>query len=1014
MLTRINSLPRCLFALAAFALLGGALQAQTMQVAGKVVDENNEGVIGATVRVKGGTTGVITDFDGAFSLQVNPTDSLHISYVGYDDIYIGINGRSYIDINLVVSNDLLEEVVVIGYGTTKSKNFTGSVDVVKINESPIADMGLTNVTDLLRGRMSGVIMSSGSGMVGESSSIQIRGKKSISSTSEEPLIILNGVIFSGSLDDIDPNSIESVSALKDATSLAAYGSKAANGVIMVTTKKGVVGKPVINFSTSHSFSGTTYKQKFLDGEGYIRYRNAKAGNSDLTDTSWMTAIERKNYDAGQETDWYDLCTRTGYDQTYSLNVSGASEQANYYIGGSHSDMSGMVKGNDFVRNNLNINITTNIAKWFKVGGNMNFTTSKKDGVSANVYNANQSPYGDPYLPDGRWRKFVEGGDVTATNPLWSTYNGVDNESNRTNFVIGGFASFDIPQVPGLNFRVNASYTKINSTQRHFEHESSSPTLLVDDIEGVGYAPEYQNLANANGYSNESKQTNWVMDYILSYAHTFGDNDISASLVYTRDSHRIISEHYEGSNFQQAGNTILGWYGLANAANKNFTSPTYLLHNDVGYLGRIMYAYKGRYHANFSLRRDGSSVFGSKNKWGNFPAVGLAWTMTGEKWMQDIKWLDNLKVKASWGKNGAQTLAPYGSLTKISVANDGGISYYPNGVIAWGQAISTLGNPELAWQTTTSWGGGFEADMLKRRLHFELNLYSSKTTDQIFDRTIPIMTAGISTQKATMGQVDNKGIEINASSTNIKGKNFSWTSDYTFTLNRNKLVELYDDGQDDLTNQLFIGEPLSAIYGYRNDGIFQDGPNAGTPIFITASGEQTANPSSEDRTILGYRDENFRITWSNTFKYKDFQLYFLLSGIFGGGNYGLANNTSNYQTYATLNRCNAFDVEFWTPDNHSNKAPSPSYANGNGHYQVFDSYGHVRLQNVSLSYNLTKLAKAWGFANCRVAISGQNLFFFAPNWEGSDPESMTTNSAQGIPIHTLGLPRTFTMSFNITY
>lgn len=997
-------------------LTTGNASAQSANVSGNVVDENKEGVIGATIKIAGASTvGTITDLDGNFTIKANPGDTLVISYIGYDDRKVVYDGHGNLKISLKPSEKILDEVVVIGYGTTKAKNFTGSVDVVKMEDSPIADMGLTSANDMLRNRMSGVIFGSESGTVGSSSSIQIRGQKSIKSTSEEPLIILNGVIFSGKLDDIDPSSIESVSALKDATSLAAYGSKAANGVIMVTTKKGKEGKPLINFSTSQEFSSPTYSPKYLDGEGYIRYRNAKVGNADLTNTSWMSTIEKQNYADGKTTDWVDLCLRTGYTQTYNLNVSGASKNTNYYIGGNHADMKGITKGNHFKRNNLTMNLTTNVADWLKVGTNVNYTDAKNYGVPAALDVAFQSPYGSAYLPDGRWRKFVEGGDFTAFNPLWDTYNGIDFENKRSNFVIGGFASIDIPWIEGLNYRINASYTKQDIQERRFAHESNFPTMLTDDIEGLGYTPEYYDLSSANGYSTSSKQTSWVIDNILSYAHSFGQHDISASLVYTRDYDRLVGEHYEGSDFSSAGNTILGWYGLGNASNKTFKSPTYTLHTDVGYLGRIIYAYKSTYHANFSLRRDGSSVFGSKKKWGNFPAVGLAWTISNEKWMKRFTWLDNLKLKLSWGKNGAQTLEPYGSLTKISVANDGAIPYYYGGTVHWGQKISSLGNPELGWQTTQSWNGGFEADLFKRRLHFEINLYDSRTTNQIFDRQIPIMTAGIATQKATMGRVDNKGVEINANSVNVKNKNLTWTSDLTFSLNRNKLVDLYGDGKDDITSNLFIGKSLGAIYGYRTDGIFQSGENAGTPIFLTADGQQTANPSPNDRVILGYKPESFRMSLGNTIKWKNFQFYVLFSGIFSGGGYGKADNTKAYMTYFTQNRCNALDIPFWTVDNPSNKYPSPSYSNPGYHYHVFENITQIRLQDISLSYNITPLVAKWGFHNAKVAISGRNLFYIAPGWAMGDPAATSVDRINsGIPTYTLGLPRTLTLSISLTY
>ena len=333
-----------------------------VQVTGKVIDNAGEPLIGVSILEKGTTNGVVTDLDGNYSLSVGQGATLVFSYVGYVTQEKAVTGGT-LNVTLQEDVETLDEVVVIGYGTVKAKNFTGSVDAVNLGNSPVANLSLTSSADLLRGRLSGVIMGAESGEVGTSSSIMIRGKKSINSTSEEPLIILNGVIFSGELNDIDPTTIESVSVLKDATSLAAYGSKAAQGVIMVTTKKGKEGKPQISFSTSHQFSTPTYRPKYLSGKEYIVYRNVKNGNPDLTDTSFMTPFELENYNKGKETDWYDIATRTGYTQTYNASISGAGERFNYYVSVGHSDMKGMTVGNHFARNAMNMNTSSKITDW---------------------------------------------------------------------------------------------------------------------------------------------------------------------------------------------------------------------------------------------------------------------------------------------------------------------------------------------------------------------------------------------------------------------------------------------------------------------------------------------------------------------------------------------------------------------------------------------------------------------------------------------------------------------------
>ena len=975
--------------------------AQNRIVKGVVLDDTDQGVIGAAVMIKGTTTGVATDIDGKFELMCAPTDVLVISSVGYDEVEVTVGNQTDITVRLNISSELLDDVVVIGYGTTRAKNFTGSVDVMKTADSPVADLGLSNVSDMIRGRMSGVVMGAESATVGGNASVRVRGRRSINSTSSSPLLVVNGVIFTGNLEDIDQNSIESISVLKDATSLAAYGSKAANGVIMITLKKGQEGKPMINFSTSHQFSTRSYKQKFLSPEGYIAYMNARKGLDDLTDTSWMNFLEKANYQAGKTTDWYDLVTRMGYTQNYNLSFSGRTQNSNYYVALGRSAQDGLTVGNEFTRNNASMNLSTNVTKSIEIGANMAFTNSFDDSVAASTSFKN-SPYMEPYLPDGKTlRYYVEGVNASSTNPLWTE--GREKDNRRFNLNLGGYVSINIPWIEGLNFRTNASYTKVQSKNYSFTHENNVVALLTNDLEGKGQSPEYYNLSGASGSISSSLSENWVLDAILSYSRAFGQHYVNTSLVYTRDSAESTSESISGQGFNEAGNTLTGWYGLGNADTKVVSNPTYSLHTDVGYLARVIYSFKDTYHFNASVRRDGSSVFGSEHKWGIFPAFGAAWTVTNEEFMKGLDWLDFLKLKLSWGKNGAQTLSPYGTLSTIAVAKGGQIPNYYGGTTHWGQKLATLGNPTLAWQTTTSWNGGFEADFVKGRIHVDVNAYISKTTDQIFDRNIPVMTAGITTQKATMGRVDNKGVEINFNTVPVKTAALTWNSDFVFTLNRNKIVDLYGDGQDDVTSSLFIGHPINTIYGYRHDGIYQDGTYAGQPIFLTASGEQTPNPSPDDRVIIGSTDENFRLSWANTFRYGNWQLYFLFQGIFSGGGYGLANNTFAYSTYDTTAACTAFDIPFWTKQNPSDTYPKPNYSDSK--YQVYNPYGHVRLQDLSLSYNLSKVANLIGVRTARFTLSGRNLFYIAPKWKMSDPENRSGNG--------IGIPRAVTLGLNIT-
>lgn len=995
-----------------FAFGAAALAQGSITVSGVVSDASNEPLIGVAVLVQGTTTGTVTDVDGTYSLRVPADAILEFSSIGYVTAVVPVEGKTKIDVALEEDNKLLDESVVIGYGTTTRKNFTGSVTNVKMTDSPIMNTSTSNAFSLLDGVVSGVKFSK-SGEAGSSPSMQVRGQKSISSGSTAPLIVLNGVIFTGGMNDIDPNSIESMSVLKDATSLAAYGSKAANGVIMVTTKKGNQGKPMVNFSTSVALSRPDYRPEMRDAAGYIELMNTRRMANDPSD--WMPTLAMQRYKDNNPMDWYNYITRTGVNQNYSLNVSGATDRINYYVGAGYLNNKNFIVGDQFDRFSTNVRLSAKINDYVTIGFNSNQSRNRNDGVRPDYGAAvTTSPFNEPFLPDGRLRLYVDGVETTTTNPLWNTLSGsVDHENRRVSNVTGGEIEVKFPWVPGLSFKVTGSYTTNNSTTRHFVHETNFANISLGD-EAYTTAAQDAYLSKANGYINESKRTSWVLDNILTYTLDKGDHYVNATLVYTRDSQKVDGHQATGTDFSAVGNTTLGFYGLNLAASQKFSNISYSLHNDVGYLARAMYAYRNTYHFNASVRRDGSSVFGADKKWGVFPAVGLAWTASNEEFIKKIKGLDYLKLKASWGVNGNQSLEPYGTLSTLNVGQSGGIASFFDGNVAWGQSVAALGNTALGWEQTESFNYGFEADFLKSRVHLEVDAYNSKTTNQIFTRNVPVMGSGITSQRATMGRVDNWGIEAVLQTKNIEKRDFRWTTRISFTMNRNKLVELYGDGEDDITNSLFLGKSLGAIYGYKWIGIVQEtdtdymaanGAKPGDAMYENIDGSPDGKITADDRTILGYGKDNFRMSMQNTFSYRNWQLYVLVNGTFGGNGYGLAGNKMSYLTYEGYANRNTLAHPFWTPENPSNIYPSYTYSDDR--FLGLQSFGFVRLQEANLSYSFSRdLVSKIGISALRFYISGSNLWFFAPYWVGSDPEIRSYSSAQ--------LPRTVTFGASITF
>ena len=989
--------------------VGVASAQQNVTVSGTVVDENGQPVIGAAIMVKGTLQGAVTDENGMYSIETRSDATLEFSSIGYTTQEIEVNGRNRIDVTLAEDTTELDATVVVAYGEVRARDFTGAVQQVKVADSPQALMGFTNPTEILRGNVPGMQVDAPRG-VGAAGSMLVRGRKSLGSTSNEPLLVVDGMIYKGDMTNIDPNNIESMQILKDASSLAAYGSQAAQGVIMITTKKGLVGKPTIEFSTTQSFNTPTYVQKYFDAEGYVKLRNARVENYDnLMDTAFMSDIEKKNWNGGnnpKETNWFDLATQTGHTQNYNARISGGSDSFNYSVSFGRSYQQGVQVGNNFARTNLNTRLSAKINKYIEAGLSMDWSATGSTGATAGG-DYRVSPLGSPYFDNtGKMRKFPSGDDTTTTNPLWGTdeNSGYEREMEGDRTTYNGNITIRAPWIEGLSYKLNVSYGKNKMSTKTFMHELYYPAMGSGNNED-----DYTlyDLASANGSVMNNRNINWVIDNIITYATTLGKHSINSSLVYTRDSDMSESFSEAGNNFAEFGNTLLGWYGLNQAGTRTVNAGTYTLHNDIGYLARVMYGYDARYSITASFRRDGSSVFGSKRKWGNFPALGLAWTVSNEPFMKGVSSVDDLKLKASWGINGSQTLSPYGTLSTISLGRAGyGIST-GDGVI-YSQSVSALGNPNLGWQKTESYNAGVEATLFGRKVNLDANAYYSKTTDQIMNRTIPIMGAGISTQKATMGQVDNWGLEAVVNTTNVRTRDFSWTSQFTFNLNRNKLVKIWGgDEEDDLDAGYFIGKSLDVIWWYDQVGIVQEDGTGSLKTQKAGWGDiidqdQNGKLDNNDKVFLGNAKENFRLTMANTFNYKNWQLYFNFTGTFGGNGYALGNNTYAYLTHYGFAYANAVEMPYWTPANKNPEYPSASMNDQEKTWRVYNSYANVRLQNLNLSYNITPLVKGWGINSARIYASGSNLFFIAPKWRLGDPEARSRTGSFLMRTYTIGL------------
>ncbi len=996
---------------------------QQKKITGTVTDsQTGEGLPGVNVIIEGSTIGTTTDIDGKYSLDF-PQESavLVFSYVGYISEKIPYAGQAVMDVKMIADITNLEEVIVVGYGTANRKEFTGSVSSLKMENSAVSLAPNLNALESLKGNIAGLNIGATNTAGGEPA-MDIRGQNSIGGNND-PLIVLDGVIYLGSLNDINPNDIASYDILKDAVSAAVYGSRSANGVIAITTKKGSSEKPMITFSALSGIQTWQNKPEMMKGEEWIKVVNARNKYAEGT-TTWMKAGELANLAANKETVWLDEVTRQGVIQDYQMAVSGATKLTNYYLSTSYNKNKGIVVGDDFDRLSILAKVKTNITKWLEVGVDGGFSQRDYSGFAANIGEAQtMSPYGVMYRDDqGNLEKYPY--TQSAINPLWGVDDGTrSNLDKRNNFRLNTYAYIQIPWVKGLSYRLNYLTNLDKNQSGNFYNEN----YYIKEGEGLARysaATVAGFLSSANGNVDNNSTYSYVFDNIVNYKNSFGKHKIDVTLVATRDYRKYEQENSTGSDFSANGNTVLGLYGLHKA-----TVQKVIMNIDeranIGYLGRLNYSFNDKYFFTSSYRRDGASVFGANKKWADFYAAGLAWRISGEEFMKNITFLNDLKLKFSWGQNGNQGIGPYGTLSTVANGATGGYRYeFSNspGIIRYGLLQDALGNPELGWESTESWNTGFESSWFNNRLQADLDVYFSKTTDQIFTRNIPVMT-GFKTVKTSMGQIDNSGIELTIRSVNVRTTDWNWSSWVTFWRNRNKLAKLYGedingDGKedDDIASSLFIGKSLGAIYGYEQDGIVQETDTE----YITLTGAAPGSPkykdidgvpgiTSADRKILGYNKENFRLNLSNSVSYKNFELYTMVTGTFGGNNYYLKSNTNAYMTSGTGRfNDNMTSKPYWTPESKSNEYPSAYFA-GDGRFLGLQSRGFVRIQDISLAYTFQQnLLKKLRLSTLKVYVSAKNVATFT-NWVGGDPETGTTVRENTFPV-----PSTYSIGANLSF
>ena len=873
--------------------IGSSTAQNIKHVTGQVEDEMKFTLPGVNVINLKTKAGTITDIDGNFSIEAQKGESIQFTYIGMINKTILVTKAHMGKIVLEEDAIGLDEVVAIGYGTSTKKDLTGAVASIKLEDSPIMTMPNTNVLESLKGSLPGINISM-SKEAGGTPGFSIRGQNSIKAKTT-PLLVVDGII-GGDFAQLNPQDIASIDILKDASSTAVYGSRAANGVILVTTKRGKTEKPQFNFNMNYGIQSWTRKPKLMNGEQYIKLRQdwARAGGATGVDLKPEFLLKPKEYDAykaGSEIDWYDQTTQDAPTQSYQMSVSGASDFFNYYVSANHLDQQGLMVGDSFSRTSILAKMEANLTDWIKAGVNISGNMRDYSGVAPSMYAATYvGPYGFMNSTFDGFESQLErfpGGNTSWSNPLWETH-GVDDKDIRYGASTKGFLDIRLPWVKGLSWRLNGAYN-INQTQeaRFYHEERYVNTLKESDM-----LDPTQFLKNANGYSKNSNSRSWLMNQIVNYNHAFGKHRIDLTFMSERQRSHSDGAKTNASDFEQAGTTVLGYNSLElGNPTKRGVDTWKGQTSQLAYMARANYVWNSRYHASASFRRDGYSAFAEGHKYGNFMSAALAWTVSEESFMKELDNLSYLKLRLSYGENGNPSIDRYSTFPKVG-----------SGSYIFGQTLqntlyqSSLANKSLGWERTKAFNIGLDFGVLNDRLTGNIEYYNSKTNDLLVERRLP-STSGYGKILDNMGEVANWGVELGLHSRNIETKNFQWNTNFTFWLNRNTINSLYgidgdNDGveDDDLSNGWFIGKSLGAVYHYTTDGVVQESDTEYMEKYNMAAGDmkivdlnKDGKIDSDDKSIIGYTKPNFNMNMSNTLTYRNMQLYFSLDYIAGGGN-----------------------------------------------------------------------------------------------------------------------------------
>lgn len=955
-----------------FILLGNFLIAQPVNLRGTVTSKaDGSALSGVSISIEGTTRGTFSDNSGTFSIDVNPGENVLFSFIGYRSQKIKYQGQKDISIVLEVEEQLMDEVVVIGYGTKRRSDIVGSVSTVKSSE--LLTSPTSNLQSLLTGKVPGMYVTVGSARPGGSSNITIRGLNSLKG-STEPLYVVDGIPVT-SINEINSDDIETISVLKDASSQAIYGARASNGVILITTKRGTDTKGKINVNINSQFSIQNVRPNFklFNADEYLQLRReayrgdlANAGNGWIgefpPDDQIFTTLEMENIQNGLIVDWLDLAFRENVPMTkQDVGISGGNEATKYSASISYLYQDGVRYSSAYTRYSGKLQLDQKISKWITVGLSGYYTKFIQDQENSSWIDFMVfSPVAKLYADDGDLELYPLG-DQKSVNPLWwERTRKLQNNGNRG--LYNGYMEIAPTIVKGLKYRLNVSFDVRNNENDDFRSLDDPSNYLGKGLADVEITTTKTNLLE-NILTYETKISS---DHRLDF--TLMQSAYKRNWLFTRSQATLLGNDFFGINsLNSAIESLVG---------RDETDRTML-----SYMGRANYIIKDRYLINFTARADGSSVFGANNKWGFFPSVAMAWNMDKEEFLSSVSWITSSKLRLSWGQIGNEAISPYGSLATAEK-----VFYVSNGVPIVGYLPGTsLPNPNLKWETTTTLNLGYDFSVLKGRLSGEIDLYKRNTRDLLVDRSLPA-GLGYTSMPDNLGEIENKGLEIALNGFPVSGTDFTWRLGANLSINRNKLVEgvLTDSSGafiDDVANRWFIGEQVRVYYDYKFDGIWQVGDDiAGSHMPFSRPGDVRVQDvtgdgilNAEDRVIIN-RDPKWIASFNTSLTYKGIELLAdlrIVNGVTRSSQF-----MSEYNYGGSLQGIlNGIKRDYYTPENPSNTTFRPHYATLSDYRGTLDyqDASYIRLSNLTLGYSFPRkwVSKA-GMSALRIYVRGDNL------------------------------------------